>query len=224
MTDLRSSDKAEFKGLRRASFARALHVPAIGRRKHVEIVENANRKAPSSGNSTEKGPQRTPSPNPVTVSIASRGAEHHGGDEGAEIPDIPLRRAHVKRVSTDYSGASLGTLERMLTTGATPDGANGHHFGPTNPNAPVSSGEKRYSAWFPPWRDRPLIGSRRTDDGAVCPMSQRHRHYQRSGRRLIRISNLCVRRTRPPSPPSAPSCRLPPTGGVPKTDRLSSRP
>lgn len=146
MTDFRSSDKAEFKGLRRASFARALHVPAIGRRKHVEIVENAKRNASPSGNSLEKDSHRAPSPNPVTVSIASRGAEHNDGDDGAEIPDIPLRRAHVKRVSADYSGSSLGTLERMLTTGATPDVSNGHHFGPINPNAIMSGGDKRYIA------------------------------------------------------------------------------
>lgn len=146
MTDFRSSDKTEFKGLRRASFARALHVPAIGRRKHVEIVENSNRNASPSGKNVEKEPQRTPSPNPVTVSIAARGTEPNDGDEGAEIPDIPLRRSHVKRVSADYSNSSLGTLERMLTTGATPDVANGHHFGPINPNALMSSGDKRYSA------------------------------------------------------------------------------
>ncbi|KKY30664.1 putative hisactophilin c49s mutant phototropin phy3 fusion protein [Diaporthe ampelina] len=144
MTDSRGNEKAEFKGLRRASFARALHVPAIGRRKHVEIVEHANRNAFPSRNNVEKEPQRGPSPNPVTVSIAARGAEHNDGDEGAEIPDIPLRRSHVKRVSADYSGSSLGTLERMLTTGGTPDASNGHLFGPINPNAIMSSGgEKR---------------------------------------------------------------------------------
>lgn len=146
MTDFRSSEKTEFKGLRRASFARALHVPAIGRRKHVEIVENANRNASPSGSNAEKEPQRIPSPNPVTVSIAARGAEPSEGDEGADIPDIPLRRSHVKRVSADYSSSSLGTLERMLTTGAAPDGSNGHHFGSIHPNALMSSGEKRYSA------------------------------------------------------------------------------
>lgn len=146
MMDFKSSEKTEFKGLRRASFARALHVPAIGRRKHVEIVENSNRNASPSGNSIEKQSQRSPSPNPVTVSIAARGAEHNDGDEGAEIPDIPLRRSHVKRVSADYSGSSLGTLERMLTTGATPDASNSHHFGPINPNAIMSGGDKRYGA------------------------------------------------------------------------------
>lgn len=149
MTDLKSSEKAEFKGLRRASFARALHVPAIGRRKHVEIVENSSRNASPGGNSIDKEPKRTPSPNPVTVSIAARGAEANDGDEGAEIPDIPLRRSHVKRVSADYSSSSLGTLERMLSTGAPPDGSNGHHFGPINPNAIMSSGDKRYGAEFP---------------------------------------------------------------------------
>lgn len=224
MTDVRSSDKVEFKGLRRASFARALHVPAIGRRKHVEIVENAKRTASPGGNSVEKESHRTPSPNPVTVSIASRGAEHNGGDEGAEIPDIPLRRANVKRVSADYSGSSLSNLERMLANGATPDGPNGHYFGPGNPNALMPSGDKRYSASFAPQCRRLLIGSRRTDDGAVCQMSQRSRPYQQSDRRPIRISNLCARHTRPLSLPSAPLHRLLHTGGVSTTDRLSSRP
>lgn len=225
MTDLRGNEKAEFKGLRRASFARALHVPAIGRRKHVEIVENANRNASPSRNKVEKEPQRTPSPNPVTVSIAARGAEHNDGDEGAEIPDIPLRRSHVKRVSADYSGSSLGTLERMLTTGGTPDGSNVHHFGPINPNAIMSGGEKRQVSDFPcPCGVRLLIDSRRTDDEAVYPMSQRLRPHQRSDQRLIRISNLCVRLTLPPSPPSAQLCRLPRTRGAPMIDRLSNHP
>jgi hypothetical protein len=145
MADLRSSDKAEFKGLRRASFARALHVPAIGRRKHVEILENAKRSASPGGHSIEQESQRITSPSPVTVSIASP-AEHNDGDDGAEIPDIPLRRAYMKRVSADYSGSSLGTLERMLNSSATPDIPNGHDFGPINPTALMPGGEKRYSA------------------------------------------------------------------------------
>ena len=226
MTDSRGNEKAEFKGLRRASFARALHVPAIGRRKHVEIVEHANRNAFPSRNNVEKEPQRGPSPNPVTVSIAARGAEHNDGDEGAEIPDIPLRRSHVKRVSADYSGSSLGTLERMLTTGGTPDASNGHLFGPINPNAIMSSGgEKRYSSYLScPCRVRLFIESRRTDDEAVYPMSQRRRPHQPFAQRLIRISNLCGRRTLPPSPLSAQLCRLPRTRGAPMIDRLSNHP
>ncbi|KAI3398635.1 hypothetical protein diail_8820 [Diaporthe ilicicola] len=140
MTDSRDNEKAEVKGLRRASFARALHVPAIGRRKHVEIVESANRSAPPSRNNVEKTPQCTPSPNPVTVSISGRGTEANEIEEGAEIPDIPLRRSHVKRVSADYSGSPLNTLERMLTAGGTPDMSNNHQFGPINPNSIMSSG------------------------------------------------------------------------------------
>ncbi|KAJ0117678.1 hypothetical protein J7T55_001877 [Diaporthe amygdali] len=145
MAESRENEKTELKGLRRASFARALHVPAIGRRKHVEIVENANRNASPSGKIMEKVSQRTPSPNPVTVSIAPRGTEHNDSEEGAEIPDIPLRRSHVKRVSADYSGSPLTTLERMLNTGGTPDVSNNHAFGPMNPNSMMSSGERSLS-------------------------------------------------------------------------------
>lgn len=153
MAESRENEKTELKGLRRASFARALHVPAIGRRKHVEIVENANRNASPSGKIMEKVSQRTPSPNPVTVSIAPRGTEHNDSEEGAEIPDIPLRRSHVKRVSADYSGSPLTTLERMLNTGGTPDVSNNHAFGPMNPNSMMSSGERRYGAQLPALRE-----------------------------------------------------------------------
>lgn len=130
-----AADKAEKdKGSRRSSFARALHVPNISRR--VKQFEQA---ASDHAQSTTPNRQKeavvdAPHKNnkeASTHSVASREDVDGRKDEdigGAEIPDIPLRRSS-NTINSDFTPASLNTLERILIAGGM---QNGPHPGPLN--------------------------------------------------------------------------------------------
>lgn len=155
------------KGVRRASFARALHVPAIGRRKPFQIAEDTHRTSSPSQEHADNSPQRlsTPqhlsspqrlsSPQQDSFSIESPRVGNHD-DEGAAIPDIPLRRLpNTNRSDIDYSGSRLAMLEQILAEGGSQELLNDHQSGPINPNSVASRGSSRYGAqltafWEPP--------------------------------------------------------------------------
>ncbi|KUI58852.1 Phototropin-2 [Cytospora mali] len=152
MADTKEPPKAVVKGARRASFARALHVPAIGRRKQV----HAHRSAPSQ-DIAENTPQHLSSPQLATVFVNTHQASTHD-EEGADIPDIPLRRiANMERPSVNYNGPRLHTLEQMLAEDGPQELLNYSHFGPIHPNSMVSRGNKRYSAHLTAFWEPPLL-------------------------------------------------------------------
>ncbi|ROV87525.1 hypothetical protein VSDG_09909 [Cytospora chrysosperma] len=160
MADTKDLSKAVIKGARRASFARALHVPAIGRRRQVQIADNNTHRVSSPiQEHSENTPQGLSSPQPATISIDAHQVGHHD-DEGAEIPDIPLRRfPNMNRPSTGYNGSRLATLEQMLAEGG-PQELLDDHFGPVSPSSIMSGGRTRYNAqltafWEPPRLPQP---------------------------------------------------------------------
>ncbi|ROW08862.1 hypothetical protein VMCG_02820 [Cytospora schulzeri] len=157
MADTKDPSKAVIKGARRASFARALHVSAIGRRKQVQIVEHTQRNSSSSREHVENTPQRLSSPQPATIPNDTLQLGNYD-DEGAEIPDIPLRRfPNTKRPNIDYSGSRLATLERMLAEGGPQELSNDRHFDPIDPKPQVSRGSTRYSAQLTAFWEPPLL-------------------------------------------------------------------
>lgn len=160
MADTKEPSKPVSKGYRRASFARALHVPVIGRRKQAHITEHTDRISSPSQENGGNVPQRPFSPQPATISINARQVDYHD-DEGAEIPDIPLRKSsNTRRPGIGYSGSRLAALEQMLAEGGPQGLLNDHHFGPTSPSYVVSRGNHRYSTkltafWEPPLHPQP---------------------------------------------------------------------
>lgn len=148
MAETDDLSKAVIKGARRASFARAFHVTTIGRRKQYRTLSPTQQNA-------EHTSEHLFSTQPATISTDARQAGNRV-NEGADIPDIPLRRSsNTKTLSVDDSGFRLATLEQILAKGESQKFPDDHHLGPINPNPASSRSNKRSGAqltafWEPP--------------------------------------------------------------------------
>lgn len=141
-----AADKADNKSGRRASLARALHVPNIARRvrQFEQAVQSDQTHMPTTPTRLKeaelKFPAKSSNPKLSTPSVAAREASLEEDDiGGAEIPDIPLRRSS-NTINADFTESSLGTWERILQNGQPPAP---HTFNSFQPRA-----EKRYDAEY----------------------------------------------------------------------------
>lgn len=148
MAETDDLSKAVIKGARRASFARAFHVTTIGRRKQYRTLSPTQQNA-------EHTSEHLFSTQPATISTDARQAGNRV-NEGADIPDIPLRRSsNTKTLSVDDSGFRLATLEQILAKGESQKFPDDHHLDFINPNPALSRSNKRSGAqltafWEPP--------------------------------------------------------------------------
>lgn len=123
-----AAQKAESKTGRRASLARALHVPSsIARRVKQfeppgEIKEPPTSKPTTQDGSQVSAPGKSMDAKSSPMALFTR--EVHLTDDdvgGADIPNIPLRRSpNIRSINSDLGGVnSLATLERILGAGDT---------------------------------------------------------------------------------------------------------
>lgn len=152
-----TAEKVDYKSGRRASLARALHVPNIARRvrqfEQAAQSDQTHTSTPTRPKETEFSlSEKSPHPNPSTPSATTRETSLKDDDVGgAEIPDIPLRRSS-NTINTDFTESSLGTWERILAEG----GMKGQHPGPHNFNSFQLRAEQRSDTQYAATDDRTL--------------------------------------------------------------------
>lgn len=139
------------------------------------MADNIRRASTPSQEHADNASLRLSSPQSASFTIDSRHVGSSHGDEGAEIPDIPLRRhLNLNRPEIDYSGSRQVTLERILAEGGNQEllGGGHHSPGPISPGYVLSrGGHQSYNSqltafWEPPSaahqpktpRDRSLPG------------------------------------------------------------------
>lgn len=153
MTDTKdvAAEKADNKSGRRASFARALHVPNISRRvrqfeQAVQSDQTHRSKPIQPKEAAPNLPEVSLDPKLSTFSVDTRETAPKDDDDvgGAEIPNIPLRRSS-NTINTDFTDSSLSTWERFLAAGGIP---NDQHLGPRNFDSLQLRAEKRYDAQY----------------------------------------------------------------------------
>lgn len=164
MADTKSgaTQKADIKSGRRASLARALHVPA-GIARHLRHMESASETgqalgspsaSPQKRGESKPEPSHSPKPLPASVSVTTRELDRLDDDSGgAEIPNIPLRRSN-RALGADSALSSLAVLEKLRDVGGQEDPPSN---GAVNFN--TFRYEKRYDGQF--------------DDKALYPVSER---------------------------------------------------
>lgn len=184
-------EKTDNKSGRRASFARALHVPNIARRvkQFEQAVQSDQTQTPISTPTRPKELElnhlaKSLTPKLSVPSVATHETPNEEDDVGgAEIPNIPLRRSS-NTINTDFTESSLGAWERILQ--------NGQHPNPLNSNSFQPKAEKRYDA-----------ECAAIDDMSLYPVTERS--WESSLPSLIEMSPEPSLRHEPLSPPNRPA-------------------